>query len=181
MAATLSETEAAPSAWPEIAVDGLDAAATAAVWRRLESFIAWRFAPRAVVCTVEGPGAWRPRLRPFAVETVEAWTDDGGWTAATLAPEPLGGVSLPGTGPYRITCTVGAGATVPADVAEAARRLGEYQLAIAGGDAALVREEIGVGEIRLTAARPAAWTARALQHSGAADLLRPYRGLGAAA
>jgi hypothetical protein len=179
MSTTLSETEAAPASWPTLTVDGLDAAGAAAVWRRIEAFTAWRFTARTQVCIAEGPGCWRPRLRPFTVTLTEAWGD--GWAEVTLAPEPLGGVMLPGAGPYRVTATIGSGVTVPEDVAEAARRLGAYQVQLAASDPAQVREEIAVGELRLGNERAVAWAARALQLSGAADLLRPYRNLGSSA
>jgi hypothetical protein len=176
MATVIAEHEAQPTRWPAIPVDGLDLAGRAAVWSRVESFIALRVAPREAIYTVAGPGAWRPRLRPFELEVVERWGADG-WETVTLPPEPLGGVEL-GRETYRITATVGSFGAPPADVLEAARRLASYQLGIAGVGADVGRKEINLGELRVASER---WPARALQLSGAADLLRPYRDLGAAA
>jgi hypothetical protein len=175
MAAVISETEAQPAAWPEIPVEGLGDPARATVWRRIEGFIAWRFAPRAALYVVEGPGAWRPRLRPFAIELVERWGSDG-WEEVALPAEPLGGVELV-AGTYRIAATIGEAGAAPADVLEAARRLAEYQLDLAA-DGGAGRQEISVGALRVASER---WPARAMQLSGAADLLRPYRDLGAGA
>jgi hypothetical protein len=174
MVAVIAEHEEQPTSWPEIPVTGLDLAGRAAVWRRIESFIALRVAPRECIYTVAGPGAWRPRLRPFEIDLVERW-DNSGWNAVTLPPEPLGGVEL-GAGTYRITASIGSFGTPPADVLEAARRLASYQLGIAGVGAHVGRKEINLGELRVSSER---WPARALQLSGAADLLRPYRDLGA--
>jgi hypothetical protein len=176
MVAVIAEHEALPTSWPEIAVDGLSLAGRAAVWRRIESFISWRVAAREVIYTIEGPGAWRPRLRPFEIDLVERW-DNSGWNTVELLPEPLGGVEL-GCGTFRITTSIGEAGTPPADILEAARRLASYQLGIVGLGADVGRKEINLGELRVASER---WPARALQLSGAADLLRPYRDLGAAA
>jgi DNA-binding transcriptional ArsR family regulator len=124
----------------------------------------------------KGPGAWRPRLRPFEIDLVERW-DNSGWNTVELAPEPLGGVEL-GCGTYRITATVGSFGTPPADVVEAARRLAAYQVGIAGIGADVGPKDLNIGELRVSSER---WPARAMQLSGAADLLRPYRDLGAGA
>jgi hypothetical protein len=177
MPTIIAEHEAHPTSWPAIPVDGLDLASRAAVWRRIESFIALRVAPREAIYTVAGPGAWRPRLRPFEIDLVEQWGADGWETVTGLAPEPLGGVEL-GCGTYRITASIGSFGAPPADVLEAARRLASYQLGMAGIGADVGRKELNIGELRVSSER---WPARALQLSGAADLLRPYRDLGAAA
>jgi hypothetical protein len=174
MPTIIAEHEAHPTSWPAIPVDGLDLAGRAAVWSRIESFIALRVAPREAVYTIAGPGAWRPRLRPFEIDLVERWDSDG-WEAVTLPPEPLGGVEL-SAGTFRVTATVGSFGAPPADVLEAARRLAEYQVGIAGIGADVGPKELNIGELRVTSER---WPARALQLSGAADLLRPYRDLGA--
>jgi hypothetical protein len=175
MPAVVAEHESQPTSWPEIPVDGLSLAARAAVWSRIEGFVSWRFAPREVIYTVAGPGAWRPRLRPFEIDLVERW--DGGWNTVELPPEPLGGVEL-GRDTYRITASIGSFGAPPADVLEAARRLASYQLGMAGIGADVGRKELNIGELRVSSER---WPARALQLSGAADLLRAYRDLGAAA
>jgi hypothetical protein len=180
-AITISECEAVPASWPEIHPD-LTVAEQAAIWRRVEGFIAWRFNEREVVYVAEGIGPWRPRLRPFTVDLAEQGQTATGWSEVTLDPEPLGGVVLPGNGPFRLTRTVGDEA-VPQDVAETLRRLGAYQFSIPSGahDPALIREEADLGRLKIAEQRAMAWPARAMTLSGAADLLRPYRGLGAGA
>lgn len=182
MAATLKQVEDAPSVWPA-APAGLSAKAAALdpvpIWRRLESFCAWRWGVRAVTWTVEGPGLWTPPLAPAQLSNPEVWSVDR-WVTSYQPPSPLGGYELASEGPYRITATVGA-ATVPADVQEAFRRLAEY---VADADAPSMVNgragassssyEIGSG-LKVSFDRSPAWLAKALHNSGAADLLRPYR------
>ena len=84
-------------------------------------------------------------------------------------------------GPYRLTGTAGDGSSPPAAAIEAARRLREYLT-----DTGAWREATGMSNAAATKLsdgdfsieRPATWIARAMQLSGAADLLRPYRRLG---
>lgn len=182
MAATLKQVEGNPTAWPA-APAGLSAKAAALdpvpIWRRLESFCAWRWGARSVTWTVEGPGVWTPPLAPAQLNTPQVWTGDA-WANTILPPSPLGGYELASEGPYLITATVGAG-TVPADVQEAFRRLAEY-VADAGAPsmvngragASSASYEIGDG-LKVSFDRSPAWLAKALHNSGAADLLRPYR------
>lgn len=76
---------------------------------------------------------------------------------------------LAGAGLYRITADVGAG-PVPPDVTEAYRRLHEYSRGIAEQFRADAAYRSG-----FDAEIVAGWTGKALQLSGAADLLRSYR------
>lgn len=181
-ATVLSETEAAPASWSAIAHwprpdepadDPLPALDWPMAWARVEAWIAHRWTPRAVVYDIEGPGAWAARLRPFTIETVETWRDDA-WTPETARPAPDGGLILD-CGRWRVTGVAGADAgDVPAPVADAVRRLVEYNQGVARSwwaDTA----EIQSGDTT----RAAAWAARGLHLSGAADLLRPWRRLGA--
>ncbi|MEY8838078.1 hypothetical protein AB9K41_03445, partial [Cribrihabitans sp. XS_ASV171] len=65
------------------------------------------------------------------------------------------------------------GGDLPAAVSEAFRRLAEY---FANGDAdGKGREAIDIGPIKQEHERTAYWVARAMDLSGAADLLRPYK------
>ena len=143
----------------------------AAVWRRIEAFIGRRWTPRPITFTVEGPGPWIPPVAPFAIDTAERWDAASRmWIVATAEPAPLG-FDL-SADVWRLSGTAGDGAFMPAEVAEAAMRLFEYSRGIAENhwhEGALVE---GVAY---------KWTARALELSGAADLLRPYRRLGARA
>jgi len=148
----------------------------AMIWARIETHIAHRWTPRAVVWIIDGPGEWVTPLTPATISTSEVW-NGAAWISASLAASPLGGFDLTGAGPYRITASVGVG-TPPAPVNEAFKRLAEY---IAGGrdqldepGATSYSTDIG-GDLQWSVTRNAAWMARALQNSGAADLLRPYR------
>ena len=176
MAETIKQTEAIPSSYPAVP-SGLSTAAaaldSAMIWQRIESYTAFRWADRQVVWTVEGEGDWCPPLTPATVTAVEVW-EALAWTATTPPASPYGGYDFPGEGPYRVTADVGDG-TAPAAVNEAFRRLAEY---MAEGEkhpgASSFSTSIG-GAIDISETRNAAWMARALQNSGAADLLRPYR------
>jgi len=162
----MAEPMLTPEAAAKIAkVDG------AVIWSRIEAYTAHRWTPREVVWIVEGPGCFEPTLTPATISLVEVWQDDA-WTETTLAPSPRGGHVLPTCGNYRFTATVGAG-PVPAPVVEAFRRLAEY---LQTDDRAGIEQvTIDLGGISETTRRPVNWMARAMQLSGAGDLLRPYR------
>jgi len=185
MACTLKQVEAIPATYPATQ-DGLSVEAAALdpamIWQRIESYIAHRWTARAVVWTVEGPGEWEPPLTPATVSEVEVW-DGTAWAEAFPAASALGGYDLACAGPYRITASVGAG-TVPAAVNGAFRRLAEYSAEIDSngmvpGHPSHSSHSVDIGgAINETFDRPATWAARAMQHSGAADLLRAYRRAG---
>ncbi|KGB81969.1 MAG: hypothetical protein SWN98_04410 [Pseudomonadota bacterium] len=177
MAATIQRIESNVT-YPD-APTGLSARAAAldpnAIWARIESYIAWRWTARDVLFVIEGPGDWRPNLAPATVSAVELWQDEA-WLAVTLSPSAIGGYVLDGKGPYRITASVGSG-TVPADAQEAFRRLAEY-MAGAENEFSPSYSSLslsGLGGTQKAFERPAAHAAKALQYSGAGDLLRPYR------
>lgn len=173
MTAILKQDEAAPTSYPVLSPTVPDE-----VWQRIESYIAHRYTERSVVWTVQGPGEWHAPLKPAAVTKVEIWSD-GGWEDITAnAPDasPVGGYCI-GHGPYRFTATVGGGSpapTVPAIVAQAAQRLAAY-MASKPGTAGAKSESIDAGSISISRSRSESWMAKALQNSGAADLLRTYR------
>lgn len=177
MAATLRQNEEIPAIYPP-APAGLskEAAAigAAVIWQRIESYISRRWTPRDVTWIVEGPGEWVPPLSPATVTATEIWEGDG-WVAFDPTPGPLGGFVLKGAGPYRVTASVGGG-DVPAGVSEAYRRLAEYVADATANAAPGVRQESadGLGSIEFDAAA----LARAMDRSGAADLLRSYRRAG---
>jgi hypothetical protein len=177
MAVTINQIESEPAEYPD-APEGLSTAAAAltpaVVWERIESFVAHRWASRAVTWIVEGPGEWVPPLTLATVSKVEIWSSAGEWEDCTPPASPLGGYWLSASGPFRFTATVG-GAEVPATVSEAYRRLAEY-MAAKPGEAGATSERFSVEDIESRQIdRSAAWMARALQNSGAADLLRGYR------
>ncbi|WP_299473716.1 hypothetical protein [uncultured Paracoccus sp.] len=178
MAVTLKEVEAIPANYPASPAS-LSAAAAAlnadAIWQRLEAYCRRRWTAREVVWTVEGGGEWEAPLSPATLNTVEIW-DSGAWAECTPAASPWGGYDLPGNGPYRITADVGGG-DVPAAVMEAFRRLAEY-MADEPDRAGVANHSLNMGgAIAESYARNPDWIGKALQHSGAADLLRPYRRL----
>jgi hypothetical protein len=176
MAMTLKEVEAIPARWPSLPLRLSSAALTlnqAAVWQRIEAYCRTRWTVREVVWTVEGAGAWEAPLTPATPNLVEVW-DSGAWVECTPAASPWGGYDLPGDGPYRITADVGGG-DVPAAVSEAFRRLAEY-LTDATDRAGVSSYSVKMGgAIEESYQRNPAWVARAMELSGAADLLRPYK------
>ena len=170
----LSRIEEGPASVPDLSLtDPAQAALEGAVWGRLEQYLAHRWTPRTVTWIVEGPGDWTPDLAPVVeITAVEAWQPFA-WETTALDPSPLGGFILPGEGPYRVTATVGGG-DLPAAVQAAAERLVAY-LASDPGKPGAAREAVDLGELRHEIERNPAFMARALQNSGAADLLRPWR------
>jgi len=182
MATTIQQIESAPGAYPALPYsdpDTIPADITAigdTVWQRIEAYTAYRYTARNVAWVVEGPGEWHPPLAPATISTVEIWSHRAAdWETATLDASPLGGYWLPCSGPYRFTASVGSG-TVPASINEAFRRLTDYLLADPGtAGATFDYRSLAGGALMERIERDAAWMARALQNSGAADLLRPYR------
>lgn len=181
MAMTLEQTESEPVAFPAVP-DGLteDAAAldSAAIWQRIEAYVAHRWSERDVTWVAEGPGEWVPPLTPAIITNTQVWSSAGEFELVELAASPLGGFHLPATGPYKFAGTVGGGSPspqVPAAVGEAFRRLAEY-MAQRPGLAGATFEQESIGDaLSNSHRRSAAWLAMALQNSGAADLLRPFR------
>lgn len=185
MAATISQQEELPEAWPTITTKlalPLRTGEEGALWQRIEAWVNVRWTPRAVVWIVEGPGEWVPPLSPATITAVSIWDD--AWITTTAAPSPLGGLTLDQVGPYRVTATVGGG-TLPPSVEKAFTRFADY-LSVAvdrnnpGGSLAATswseKQDLGGGASHeMGASRPASWLARSLVNSGAADLLRPYR------
>lgn len=172
-ATTIKTIEAVPDEYPSVTVSTEAAPFLPAAWARIESYIALRTTERAVEFVAEGPGDWQAPLRPVTLATVEEWRG-AEWAVTTLDASPLGGLILKCTGPYRLTGTAGDDdAEVPAVLTEAVRRLAEYTAQIefenVGNRSANV-PDVWSGEF----ASPS-WRARALQDSGAADLLRAYR------
>lgn len=135
------------------------------LWQRLEQWVAHRWHERTVVWIVEGYGEWTPPLTPVTEVTAERW-EGNAWEAATLDAAPMGH-SLPIAARYRFTAVVGRDNPVPHDVVEAMRRLVFYCAQLCDDPGGTTT----AGEVE----RPVAWPARAMQLSGAADLLRKYR------
>jgi len=143
------------------------------IWARIEDYTAHRFSLREVVWTLTGGGGdqFHPRLTPVVSRVAHIW-DGAAWEALTLLDGPLG-ICLPHDGTYRITAQVGAG-DVPAPVSEAFRRLAEY-MADDPGRVGTTSFTDKIGPLEESINRAPTWLARAMQYSGAGDLLRPYR------
>ncbi len=172
----LKQIEETPDAYPD-APSGLSTGAAALdaamIWARIESYTAYRFTVREVIWIIEGStgAVWSAPLTPVVSQVAEFWIDDG-WEPITLLNAPVG-ICLQGAGFYRITAQVGAG-DVPAPVNEAFRRLAEY-LADDPGTAGASSTSVSIGPIEESLNRNPAWVAKAMQYSGAGDLLRNFR------
>lgn len=172
----LKQVEAIPATYPTTPT-GLSPAANElssdAIWARIESYIAHRFTSRAVVWTIEGAGDWSPPLTPAAVTAAQKWVS-GSWVEITLPAGPFG-FCLPSDGVIRVSANVGGG-TVPAAVSEAFRRLAEYSADTDDrAGASSYSASLGGGDVGEHYTRASSWLARAMQNSGAGDLLRQYR------
>lgn len=169
----LDELESSPYEYPA-APEGLSAAAAAipadVVWDRIERYTRTRWIARPVVWQVEcgRKEAFCPRLSPAAFVMAHRWDEDSReWTIVDIDAAPWG--VLIDSGSWQLTFKVGGGPP-PLRALEAYRRLAEYWAeAQASPGLANVRD----GDYSATFDRNA--LARALQLSGAADLLRPYR------
>lgn len=170
----IKQFEATPDAYPTVTpfnrlghIDDVQDAPVNAdqVWQRIESYVAHRWTPREVVWTFTGNAGdeFTPRLVPMVSHDAHFWGDQ--WESVTLQSGPFG-LQLPFDGTYRITATVGGG-DLPAAVGEAFKRLHEYTRGINDSfkNEAAIQDDTTVRN----------WTGRALQLSGAADVLRPYR------
>jgi hypothetical protein len=174
VATLLRQTESVPAKYPVVA--GL-ALSREMLWQRIEPYIAYRWSTRNIAWVVEGPGEWVPPLTPATISTVVVWSRGASeWEAATLSPSPLGGYQLPCTGPYLFTGTVGVDdSIVPAAVQEALHRLDAYLSQPPGKAGATVESMMLGGDLVQRIERDAGHMAKALQNSGAADLLRAFR------
>lgn len=171
----IKQFEAVPETYPD-APSGLstDAASLdeSMIWQRIEAYTAHRFTEREVVWTLLGDGGdqWHPPLTPVVSREAHVWREE--WVALSLLDGPLG-IILPSDGTYRITAQVGGG-DVPVAVSEAFRRLAEY-LGDDLGTAGASSTSVAIGPIQETLNRNPAWVAKAMQYSGAGDLLRNFR------
>lgn len=157
--------------------DGLSAAAEALepaiVWSRIYSWIAWRWGTTVAEWKAVGCGEFVLPLTPATVTLAAYWSEQAGdWIEITPKAGPRG-VVVPAHSTWRITATCGGDESAPAAVEEAYRRLAEFMVS---GNQAAFATSISSGDLSLRF-RPD-HAARALQYSGAADLLRPYRRLG---
>ncbi len=147
------------------------------VWQRIESYIALRFTERTVVWIVEGCGEFRAPLKPATMTTIEIWDDVAkAWSDITANAEVSPrGYWLPGRGPYRFTATVGDDEDPPAAICRAAQLLAAYMAADPGTPGVTRERDEAMGLGLTDVWRSQGWMAKAMQNSGAGDLLRPYR------
>ena len=147
-------------------------------WQRIEAYTRTRYSEREVIWIIEGNEGdeWCPPLEPVVSKTALKWSDTA-WVSASLADGPLGLV-LPENGIFKVTAQVGAG-TPPDAVMKAHHKLAWYlssdpetagNLSTQTGDT----NDSGGGSTTQVS-RLASHAAKAMQNSGAADLLRPYR------
>ncbi|WBQ11434.1 hypothetical protein L2D01_06540 [Hyphomonadaceae bacterium ML37] len=154
-----------------------DAYPAAFIWHMLERRIAWRWASRSAEVILEGgPGPFELPLRPAEITLTEAWNGES-WEAVTLATAPRGGVYLSSRAPYRITFTAGDTETPPDIMLEAYRRLAEYLGEVENEPvpAGAYSHSIDLGGVKESTRFDPWRRARALDMSGAGDLLRIYR------
>lgn len=179
----LKETEDVPADFPDVPAAVADTLGynedLSGIWRRIEAYVRVRWTPRNVVWIVSGEGDWEPPLGPVNSMTVEVWQANA-WAAASPDPSPTGGYCLDGE-TYRFSASVGGG-TVPPEVPQAFARLALYcthdvdhpeHLSAISVTAATYDGGAATHEHGYT--RPTGWVAKALQLSGAADLLRTWR------
>ncbi|MCX7565470.1 hypothetical protein OS189_03810 [Sulfitobacter sp. F26169L] len=172
----LDEIEATPATYPASPIGMSDPASwidAAIIWERIEAYTRTRYTPREVVWKIQGQAGseWKPPLSPLVSRDAHFWGDQ--WEGLALLDGPVG-ICFPFDGVYRITAQVGYG-TPPKAVTEAFRRLAEY-MADDTDRAGVSSYSVNMGgAIQESYQRNAAHAARALQNSGAADMLRPYR------
>ncbi|RNI20615.1 hypothetical protein [Paracoccus pantotrophus] len=157
----LEITEARPDSYP--VAEGVPEW----IWQRIEAYCSQRWTPRTAMWVVCGDGCFRPTLTPAVITKVEEY--ERGTMVWQERPITNEARDVPLT---RFTATVGADNPVPAVVIEAAKLLAEY-IADTANRAGL--RSMGSGELQLTYTRDRRAMAQAIQLSGAADLLRPYR------
>ncbi|MCR9128447.1 MAG: hypothetical protein NXI12_02910 [Alphaproteobacteria bacterium] len=176
----IAQNESDPASWPAKPADlpaAADAWPAAFIWKQLETRIAWRWNARDVEWIVEGPGAFDLPLRPATISTVEVFDDATGWETVTLAATPRGGLYLPTRDAFRVTASAGDSEAPPDILLEAYRRLAVYLAELEGepAPAGASSHMIELGGVRESTRYDPWRRARAIDMSGAGDLLRIYR------
>ncbi len=149
------------------------------VGRRIEAYIAWRWGERPVEWVIKGEGLFIPPLKPVTITAVERFNSmlepAGEWVPHTQRRTPFG-VEFRNNGYYRIQGIAGADTPPPEDVLEACDRLRDYLASIKeDGHPGATTVSDSLPGVALTVRRPTQALARALEYSGAADLLKAYR------
>ena len=143
-------------------------------WLRIEDYISCRWGARPVEWIVQGPGLFTPHLRPTSITKVEQYGGEDQWIVVNLRKTAMG-VELEDA-EYRITGVAGKDEDVPDDVLEAYTRLTEYVANLAAdGYVGATSYTESVPGASVSVHRSAQVIARALEFSGAADILKGYR------
>ena len=142
------------------------------IWKRIEAYVVWRWGQRQVEWIVHGQGVFVPPLKPVTITSVDRFGSD--WEPYQPSRTPFG-IELP-EGYYRLQGIAGLNVEPPSDVLEAYTRLSEYLAEIKGeGHMGATSVEDAVPGVSFNIRRPAQALSRALEYSGAADLLKAYR------
>ena len=142
----------------------------------------WRWGERSVEWTVHGAGLFVPPLKPVAITTVSRFNDygapgqePGAWIPRSLRRTPFG-VRIDSPGFYKVQGTAGDAQSAPPDVLEAYTRMADYLASLkAEGSIGAASFTDSVPGVTRTVHRSAQAMARALEYSGAADILKAYR------
>ncbi len=170
----ITQFEGMPLAYPPVA--GVTGDMLAVCWQRIEHYIARRWGVRNVVWTLTSCGGdWRAPIGPVLGGELDAFRwQDGDWQPITLERRPHG-FRLP-PGHVQIDASVGrVSLDIPESVERAVQRLAAYLEAETVMPAGARSYSANVGQLAESISADPAAMAKALQNSGAADLLRPYR------
>ncbi len=146
-----------------------------AAFQRVESYIDKRYCERQVEWIVDDVREFEIPLTPYEIISVEHWSNMK-WNAQPIFLSPLG-LEFSGCGQYRVTAKLGVGENldVPEFVKQALIRYVNYQEQ-AQDNAGLSQYAVNMdGAIQESWTRSGSAAARALDLSGAADLLRYIR------
>jgi len=140
------------------------------IWDRLESFCNFRWSETVMEFVVNPPCEiqWQPPYEPFLIMEVNG---------EPAEPDEYGAVKIRDKSIIR--ATIG-GAVPSATVLKAYQRLADYFAAENEAPAGVQRYSVTIGDISETYSMRSDHLSRAMQNSGAADLLRKYRKAGIA-
>lgn len=193
--------ELPPSAYPEVPRSALlmdDATGIPDwIWERIEAYCNWRWTPREAQIEIDGSGWISLPVRPLRVTKLEYFDEmvsyrssETSWTEFTpaSAARQRGGKIYSPFSHCRITGIVGENNPAPPAVIQAAVRLHAYlghtpeSFPMWATGRTHTAENTTESEGSSSTSnrnesfqRPANYIAKAMQNSGAADLLRPYR------
>jgi len=175
MAAFQEAVAGDPDADPPVPAIPAGRLSWAALWARLDQWVVFRWTPRAVDWWVrtEREIEFVPRLRPLvSVDEVQVF-ESGAYASRTIE-RTARGVILPESGDWQVTATIGAAPTPP-DATEASRLLAEYWATQLDALPGVHTSKLSVGgSFDTQEERDPRFMAKALELSGAADLLRRY-------